>query len=367
MCKIRTKEIKRTLLELARLFTAVFTAVCVLARPDVAAQGAAHGLTLCCKTVIPALFPFFVLSQIIVTSPLAGVVGLVLSPYTRLLGIRKKSAPTALLLGLVGGFGGGAQAVGTLYHTRALSRRESALLLCCAVNAGPAFVIGGVGASLLGSSAAGVLLFAALCCASLVTGAVMRLFYAPDKDETQTTNAIADTNAPTGAAGLTQALRTGVDSTLLLCGYVVFFSLLIALLTPPACSDMMRFVMSLPLEVTTACAAAAALPQRLYACCLAVSVMGASILLQVRALTDSALPLLPLLLSRLLHAPLSLAFTWALLRLFPIALPAAAQPVIRMRMPADACLVVFLLCCTFFCIFPTRGRTSLQKTQNSVY
>lgn len=41
------------------LFLVICTAQ-TLARPGVAMQGAAHGMQLCCETVIPSLFPFLV-------------------------------------------------------------------------------------------------------------------------------------------------------------------------------------------------------------------------------------------------------------------------------------------------------------------
>ena len=44
------------------LFLVICTAQ-TLARPGVAMQGAAHGMQLCCETVIPSLFPFLVLCE----------------------------------------------------------------------------------------------------------------------------------------------------------------------------------------------------------------------------------------------------------------------------------------------------------------
>lgn len=52
------------------LFLVICTAQ-TLARPGVAMQGAAHGMQLCCETVIPSLFPFLVLCELLLQSPLA--------------------------------------------------------------------------------------------------------------------------------------------------------------------------------------------------------------------------------------------------------------------------------------------------------
>ncbi|MFQ8833089.1 MAG: hypothetical protein ACLR7U_09580 [Ruthenibacterium lactatiformans] len=79
--------------------------------------------------------------------------------------------------------------------------------------------------------------------------------------------------------------------------------------------------------------------------CCAASVMGASVFLQVRVCPR--IPLLPLLLSRLLHLPLSLLLFGLLAKLFPMALSAGAQwdasPLLAVRMPPDVMLILFAM------------------------
>ncbi|MEI3013655.1 MAG: hypothetical protein V8T36_02200 [Ruthenibacterium lactatiformans] len=92
----------------------------------------------------------------------------------------------------------------------------------------------------------------------------------------------------------------------MLCGYVTLFSFFAAIAVPTGADASVRFWATLPLEVTSACRAACetASAWRTQLCCAALSVMGASVFLQVRALLAPRIPLLPLLLSRLLHLPL---------------------------------------------------------------
>lgn len=59
------------------------------------------------------------------------------------------------------------------------------------------------------------------------------------------------------------------------------------------------------------------------------------------------IPLLPLLLSRLLHLPLSLLLFGLLAKLFPMALSVGAQwdasPLLAVRMPPDVMLILFAM------------------------
>ena len=70
----------------------------LFARPFACIEGIRAGLASCTEQVVPALFPFFVVSSIIAASPLAKVLGAAVWPYTRFgLGIRDSRAATALL------------------------------------------------------------------------------------------------------------------------------------------------------------------------------------------------------------------------------------------------------------------------------
>ena len=67
----------------------------LLARPQAAAQGYAAGLTLCDGSLLPALFPLFVVCGLL--GPLAPVLGWPLRPLMRLCGIRSPRAPAVLV------------------------------------------------------------------------------------------------------------------------------------------------------------------------------------------------------------------------------------------------------------------------------
>lgn len=389
-------------------FALLFAAACVVLRPAVAASGVLRGLGLCYQTVIPALFPFMVLSRLLLESPAAQWFGLLLRPYTRLLGLREKKAPAALLCGLLGGFACGAQAVDALYRSGRLRRDEAALLLVCTIGSGPGFVVGGVGALMLGRAGAGRLLLAAQVGASLLCGAGAACCAALQRGRApafsphgmrraavacagtaaeapkhtscrkQTENAAKHEAGlpPAGAAcpepaanspkrppslktaaetpkapqsGFVFAVRSAVEATAALCGYVTLFSFFAAIAVPESAPPLLRFFAMLPLEVTGACRAACetAGPWRSELCCAALSVMGASVFFQVRALTAPEISLAPLLCSRLAHLPLALLLFRALARLFPGALAAGATldaailPAVRM--PPDVMAVLFVL------------------------
>ena len=118
----------------------------LLLRPQAAAQAVREGLALCAGTVIPSLFPFFVvvslLLQLGLAETLQGLCGPFMGPLFRMRGV----CALPLLAGLLGGYPAGARTAAELFQQGRLSRREAELLLGFCDNCGPAFLLGYVGA-----------------------------------------------------------------------------------------------------------------------------------------------------------------------------------------------------------------------------
>ncbi len=108
-----------------------------------ALDGAQAGVALCIRTLVPSLFPFFIFS-ILLTSTLRGQVFHLLRPLEQLCRIPAGSG-ALLAVGLLGGYPTGAQNVALAYRTGALSKQDAERMLGFCNNAGPAFLFGMVG------------------------------------------------------------------------------------------------------------------------------------------------------------------------------------------------------------------------------
>ena len=132
--------------------------ILLLAAPETAAEGFASGTALCLASVLPALFPFFVVCELLTAAPPPARL---LRPLQRLLGLESPEAAQAVALSWLGGYAVSAQLAGRLYGTHRISRRDARRLLLLGCCSGPGFVIGCVGGLLLGRLQLGVLLYAA--------------------------------------------------------------------------------------------------------------------------------------------------------------------------------------------------------------
>ena len=144
-----------------RFFTAAAAAVLgvlVLAEPQAAKQGFASGTALCLDSVLPALFPFFVVCELLMATPPPAVL---LRPLQRVLGLESAETAQAVVLSWVGGYAVCARLAGQLYDAGRISRRDAVRLQILGCCSGPGFVIGCVGGLLLGNVRLGVVLYAA--------------------------------------------------------------------------------------------------------------------------------------------------------------------------------------------------------------
>ena len=145
----------------ALLLVCILSAALLLLFPQAAAGGVSRGLSICGKMLIPSLFPFLVLSSFLVRSGLAAAVGRKLAPVMREVFGLPGCAAAAMVISFCGGYPAGGAAVGELVEGGYMSREDGRRLLRSCVNGGPAFILCGVGAGMLGNMKAGVLLLSA--------------------------------------------------------------------------------------------------------------------------------------------------------------------------------------------------------------
>lgn len=105
-----------------------------------AIEGTKIGTDLCIRTVIPSLFPFFILITALMSS-LSNQDSPVLKPLARFVGIPEQ-AVAVLVPAFLGGYPVGAKAVTDLYRYGTLSKREAERMLAFCSNAGPSFLFG---------------------------------------------------------------------------------------------------------------------------------------------------------------------------------------------------------------------------------
>ena len=187
-----------------------------------------EGLKLCYNVIIPSLFPFFILTSLVISLGLAGYLGRLLEPVMRPLFHVGGSCAAALALGFVGGYPVGARAALTLYQSGQCTKTECERLLAFCNNSGPAFILGVVGAGIFADSRVGLLLCLTHALSSLCVGLVFRFYRWGDKTSRNARPSPA-IGAERFSAAFTGAVKGALTSTLNICAFVVCFTVIIRL------------------------------------------------------------------------------------------------------------------------------------------
>lgn len=181
-----------------------------------ALSGARNGIMLCIFTIIPSLFPFFVLSALI-NSSFSGF-GKPFKPIRKLCGMPKGSEKL-FLLGFLGGYPVGAQSIYQAYKSGQLSGKEAKRLLSFCSNAGPAFIFGMIGC--LFSSP----LIPWILWAIHIISAILVALLLPQESIGRCL-----ISSQSNKLSVSQAAEQGVKITASICGWVIIFRIIFSIL-----------------------------------------------------------------------------------------------------------------------------------------
>ena len=295
----------------AVLFLCLTMLILLLVFSESPAENVRRSLSLCYQTVIPAVFPFMVISSFMIkTGAHKALVRLLGKPIRLLVGC-SEGASSSVLLGFLCGFPIGASSAAALYDSGEISKREFERLLIFVNNPGAAFVIGGVGIGIFNSSEIGRIVYLSVIISSLTAALFSRFFYKSDAENHSHPQKSEEVNLSLASA-FTSALGDSALNTLTVSACVVFFSIPVGLLYEllrPIAPPLFFSLLSSFFEISGGCNSSVALssPTRaLMMCAFACSWSGLSVHLQVFSVCRGRnLSFSPYVISKLIQGMLS--------------------------------------------------------------
>jgi len=192
-----------------------------------AKEGAAYGIAICEKIIIPSLLPLLILFNFITVSKISAPIERLFAPITEKLFRLPRCTAGAILFGLLGGYPTGAILTNALLENKDIDKKTAERLMLFNVNGGAAFIINATGFSMLGSMKAGIILFAASTAAAILLAAVSALFYKmPHNTETSYYN-------ENTADALNISVQKSVNAVLNISAFIILFSALNHILRLP--------------------------------------------------------------------------------------------------------------------------------------
>lgn len=178
----------------------------------------------CMNIIIPSLFAFMAVSDLMVRSGGYIPLSAPLRPLSWLAGLPKEYG-ALFLISNIAGYPVGASMICRMYDRKTLDKRDAERLLCTCYGAGPAFFCSAVGVTVFGSQRTGMLIFLSCAAANIIVSAVVfRIF--PIRRTEQTVNRTFS------AEMLPESVSAAGRGLFGICSMILFFQMIMTLVSP---------------------------------------------------------------------------------------------------------------------------------------
>jgi len=301
----------------------IFLFVLLFLDSEIASEQMRRGMRICFDTLVPSLFPFMVISELLVRSgacePVSRLIG---RPMETLFGVSRECA-SALLLGIVCGFPVGAKAAASLYSRGDISKKDCEHLLSfCNFPSAP-FVIFAVGEGMFGSRDVGILLYCTVLFSGLLYGILFRRKGGKSENFKVSKSDLSNEKA---LSLFSSSVVSAASSVISVCAFVTFFTCFVGCISSlfgAASSSPLRALLFSFFELTSGCAVCTSIAEPRIALILAAAACGwsgLSVFLQIYSLTRTdgvALSLVPYIRSKVFCSLIGALVTAMVTYIFP--------------------------------------------------
>ncbi len=238
----------------------------IIIMPQASASGVITGLKFCSEILIPSLFPFMVLSSLIIKTGLSEKTGEFFSPIIKNLFHLPSCTAATIILSLIGGYPTGAIGVNELYRQKKITQKQAEQMLLFTVCAGPAFVLNAVCAQFSSNKIIGPIILTSQIISAIFLGAISGIFYK------ESTSKVENNPKPQQCSLSTALVKSCLDAAnamFNMCAFVILFSALLNIINQSFFIDIIfkifdffnisasiiNIIIPVILEVTNGCVA----------------------------------------------------------------------------------------------------------------
>ena len=281
--------------------------------PEHLINGATKGLLICSDVIIPSLFPFTAVAIFLFNCGFMHYMERIVNPLSRKITGLNGEAFCIVLMSFVGGFPVGAKLIDELVAKGSITEKTATRMLCYCVNPGPAFIIIGIGQTMLKSTSIGVILYFSNIISSFIICLILsfkerREFSAKENKINRTEN-ISNL--------FVKSVSDASSSIIGICGFVILFSSLLGILANTKNIILPKELLAL-LEISNG----TLLSNNIYFLSFLTAFSGFCVHMQILTVCKNfRVPYYKFLLSRIMCGIISSFLTIILLKVFRITVP----------------------------------------------
>lgn len=314
--------------------------------PQEVIKAASNGLSLWANYVLPALFPFFIISDLLMKQGFVHLLGALLEPLMRPLFRLPGKASFIIAMTHTSGIPIGAILTCKMRKEGEITRTEGERLLAFSSNPSPGFMFGAVASGMLGNPALGIVIAGSVYIANFIVGLIFR-FYGNTREPNRSyqfslrkawieLEQVQKKNRKPIGEMLGEAVRESISTILLVGGFIVFFSVITQMMTVLQINSLFAEGIALItggfiqasggnaliqgfMETTLGCQASVmaldSLNSQIGMIAFLLGWGGLSVFAQVASFTASTdLRFIPFVIGRILHSFLALIFSQIIMR-----------------------------------------------------
>ncbi|MET1247989.1 sporulation integral membrane protein YlbJ [Sporolactobacillus sp. STCC-11] len=229
----------------------IATAFLMVRYPSVAVDGSLTGLTIWWKNVFPALFPFFVLAELMIGFGVVNFAGVLMEPAMRPLFRLPGVGGFVFIMGLVSGFPAGSRITADLYKEKQITKAEAERLASFTNFSNPLFIFSVTAVGFFHQASLGIIFALSHYIGNICVGLTMR-FLGDKKKKTKGSSSRLllvhalnsmhqeriSRNQPFGKK-MGDAVIASVNTLLAIGGFIALFSMLYQLLGKIGVTDLL--------------------------------------------------------------------------------------------------------------------------------
>lgn len=358
---------KRENRQILFLICLIFALALGLRYSELCAKGVRYGIELSVNKLIPSLFPFMVIAELIVNTNACNLLSKIFAkPFKQAFNVSSDGV-LPFLLGMLFGFPIGIKSAISLYENGKIDKSELIRLSLFTSIPSPAFFISAVGEGLFGSVLFGAMLYGIALIGSIIIGISCRSLF---KNERGVYFTSQQQNNGASSAGFVFAVSSSALSLISVSAFVVFFSMISEVLKYffafISLNDLLGICILGGLEMTGGAALASTLGEAgapLAAAILGFS--GISVLCQfVSICKEHKLPIMPYILSKLFLAAIEFLLSLVAVNWFAdkLKISSPCMPSFILYRENNLSLALFaLFICACFIAVSREKRTFFRK------
>lgn len=306
-------------------------------------SAAKNGLYLWSNNIIPALFPFFIATELLSHTPIIHILGKFFNKLMKPLFNVPGQGSFPLIMGILSGYPVGAKIVCDMRNKNVLTKAEAERLLSFTNNSGPLFILGTIGIGLFKDSSIGFVLLITHILASLIVGIIFRFWKYKDSNISSSNSLWQSSTNNSYNIGeiLSSSIKNSIVTILNIGGFIVLFSVIISIFNKSHLINLVSILLSpifnifnIPpdfsngiingfLEITNGLQQISAIPIRnisfsIVICAFILGFGGISVILQVYSFTSKTdISIKPYILGKFLQGIISAFLTFLLFHFLP--------------------------------------------------